>query len=76
MSQPTSLSAGLALGRQTCFVKYNIYLLACSAPGQQNCWLAHKDFCLKNWANKNSFLTSSSPSPMDRQVRLGLSAGP
>jgi hypothetical protein len=50
-SQPTSLSAGSALGRQTCLVKYNINLSACSAPGQQTCWLAHEDFCLKNWAS-------------------------
>jgi hypothetical protein len=50
MSQPTSLSAGSALGQQTCFVKYNINLLACSAPGRQTCWLAHEDFYLKNWA--------------------------
>jgi hypothetical protein len=50
MSKPTSLSAGLALGQQTCFVKYNINLSACSAPGRQTCRLAHEDFCLKNWA--------------------------
>jgi hypothetical protein len=50
MSQPTSLSAGSALGRQTCFVKHNINLSACSAPGRQTCRLAHEDFCLKNWA--------------------------
>jgi hypothetical protein len=50
MSQLTSLLAGSALGRQTCFVKYNISLSACSAPGQQTCQLAHEDFCLKNWA--------------------------
>jgi hypothetical protein len=49
MSQPTSLSS--ALGRQACLVKYNINLLACSAPGQQTCRLAHEDVCLKNWAN-------------------------
>jgi hypothetical protein len=51
MSQPTSLSAGSALGRQTCLVKYNINLSAGSAPGRQTCRLAHEDFCLKNWAN-------------------------
>jgi hypothetical protein len=51
MSQPTSLLAGLALGQQTCFVKYNINLSACSAPGRQTCGLAHEDFCLNNWAN-------------------------
>jgi hypothetical protein len=50
MSQPTNLSAGSALGRQTCFVKYNINLLARSAPGRQTCRLAHVRFCLKNWA--------------------------
>jgi hypothetical protein len=50
MSQPTSLSAGSALGRQTCLVKYNINLSAGSAPGRQTSWLAHEDFCLKNWA--------------------------
>jgi hypothetical protein len=50
MCQPTSLSARSAIGRQTCFVKCNINLLACSAPGRQTCWLAHEDFCLKNWA--------------------------
>jgi hypothetical protein len=50
MSQLTSLSAGSALGRQTCLVKYNINLLAGSAPGRQTCRLAHEDFCLKNWA--------------------------
>jgi hypothetical protein len=52
MSQLTNLLAGLALGRQTCFVKYNINLLACSAPGRQTCKLAHEDFCLKNWGNE------------------------
>jgi hypothetical protein len=51
MSQQTSLLAGLALGQQTCFVKYNINVLACSAPGRQTCRLAHVRFCLKNWAN-------------------------
>jgi hypothetical protein len=50
MSQPTSLLAGSALGGQTCFIKYNINLSASSAPGRQTCQLAHKDFCLKNWA--------------------------
>jgi hypothetical protein len=50
MSQPTSLSAGSALGRQTCFVKHNINLSACSALGRQTCRPAHEDFCLKNWA--------------------------
>jgi hypothetical protein len=53
MSQPTSLLAGSALGRQTCFVKYNVNLSAYSAPGRQTCRLAHEDFCLKNWAYEN-----------------------
>jgi hypothetical protein len=47
MSQPTSLSAGSALGQQTCLVKYNINLSACSAPGRQTCRLAHEDFYFK-----------------------------
>jgi hypothetical protein len=43
MSQPPSLLAGSALGRQTCFIKYNINLSACSAPGRQTCRLTHEE---------------------------------
>jgi hypothetical protein len=58
------------IGRQTCFVKYNINLSACSAPGRQTCQLAHEDFCLKNWAIDSYKIAESFSASHDRSKLL------
>jgi hypothetical protein len=63
-------SAGLALGGQTCLVKYNINLSACSAPGRQTCRLAHEDFCLKNWGLMSTMLSFSGRKPPSYFLRV------
>jgi hypothetical protein len=50
MSQPTSLSAWRRASRQVYVLFYKTSLSAECRASRQTCWLAHEDFCLKNWA--------------------------